>query len=187
MIFPPHLAVRCVRRGSSFIPAAACWGNQDLLRGKGAGPSWDPSYRGTGKAKDDYFSPLREFRRGAELGCFMSFCKQDQIWSGCCTALYLVTTGFVVSHERTPPLPKQQQYNNTRHCHGILLPRLLRCLADDMDSCNLTSPLRGSKVNAIKKKKNGRDKWGNGEIKLPEQRVQAHTRNQGLRGSFPLR
>lgn len=57
----------------------------------------------------------------------------------------------MVSHERIPPPPKRQQYNNVQHCHGILLPRILRCLADDTDSCNLTSPLRGSKVNAIKK------------------------------------
>lgn len=49
--------------------------------------------------------------------------------------------------------PKQQQYNHVWHCHSILLMRILRCLADDMDSCNLTSPLRGSKVNAIKNQK----------------------------------
>lgn len=55
--------------------------------GGGAGTSWDPSHGGTGETKDDYFSPLRDYRHGAELGCFMSFCEQDQIRSGCGTAL----------------------------------------------------------------------------------------------------
>lgn len=37
----------------------------------------------------------------------------------------------------------------------------------------------------MQQKKNGRDKRGNGEIKLPEQHVQARARNQGTQGSFP--
>lgn len=86
VILPPCPTVRCIRRRSSFIPATACQWHRDLLT-EGAGTSWDPSYKGSEEANDDYFSLLRDFGRVAELGCFTAFCERDQMWSGCCTPL----------------------------------------------------------------------------------------------------